>query len=102
MAKPRLHDCTDRQWWFEVEDGEVNANIAGIDYRIVVVQVDKSTKDDTVAIQNNAHSRQGTGDSTLHGEGTCACGGACNCHTSTSNKRRTVIFQWVASKMPFV
>ena len=44
MAKPRLHNCTD-------EDGEVNANIAGIDYRIVVVQVDKSTKDDTVAIQ---------------------------------------------------
>jgi len=53
MAKPRLHNCTDQHWWFEVEDGEVNANIAGIviDYRIDVVQVDKWTKDDTVAIQ---------------------------------------------------
>eukprot|EP00058_Branchiostoma_floridae_P022399 XP_002607889.1 hypothetical protein BRAFLDRAFT_74842 [Branchiostoma floridae] len=27
-----------------------------------------------------------TGDSTLHGEETCDCGGACNCHTFTSNK----------------
>ncbi|XP_078615692.1 uncharacterized protein LOC144884318 isoform X1 [Branchiostoma floridae x Branchiostoma japonicum] len=33
----------------------------------------------------NQHSRT-TGDSTLHGEETCDCGGACNCHTFTSNK----------------
>ncbi|XP_078573385.1 uncharacterized protein LOC144860143 [Branchiostoma floridae x Branchiostoma japonicum] len=57
MAQSHLHNYTGRQWSFEVDNGEVNANIDGIDYRIDVVQVGKSTRDDTVAIHAEKRHR---------------------------------------------